>query len=241
MASIIGKEWVDISKQLDIVIDKIFPNEDWKNGKNLYEKRKKVFDYLKNKVKHDNYLFNKIQKGKATRNMTKEMFSVIENQVGISNGIAQAYKLLLDRIGIYSMVVFCSVNYGKDNVGSLIKFIENPNDMKAVKKFLNETDKKGINVDDHMFNLVQNVDGTFSFDDVTFAVVSKEKANKFFDYDIIKAYELGQNKIKGMPSVILNMNIGKDQILMEERIAEAKLDKDSLVLLPKNIKIQGEK
>ena len=238
MSALRGKQWIDVVKQIDIVLDKIFPDEDWKNNKNVYEKRKIVFDYLKNKVKYDNHLFNKIQTGKANRNMTKEMFSVIENNTGISNGIAQAYKLLLDRLGIYSMVVFCSVNYGKDNVGSLIKFVENPNDMKAVKKFLKETDKKGINVDDHMFNLVQNVDGTFSFDDVTFAVVSKEKSNKFFDYDIIKAYELGQNKIKGMPSIILNMNIGKDDILIQEKIIEAKLDRECLVPLPKNIRIQ---
>lgn len=238
MSLLSGKQWTDVSKQIDIVLDKIFPNEEWKNKTNQYEKRKRVYEYLKNKVKHDNHLFNKIQNGKVERNITKEMFSVIESNAGISNGIAQAYKLLLDRLGIYSIVVFCSVNYGKDNVGSLIKFVENPNDMKAVKKFLKETDKKGINVDDHMFNLVQNVDGTFSFDDVTFAVLSKEKGEKFFDYDIIKAYELGQNKIKGMPSIILNMNIGKEDILIEEKIAEAKLDRECLVPLPKNIRIQ---
>ena len=238
MSAVREKEWTDVSKQIDIVIDKIFKNGEYKKN-NAYENRKIIFEYLKNKVKHDNHLFNKIQKGKGNRNITKEMFSVIENNIGISNGIAQAYKLILDRIGIYSMVVFCSVNYGKDNVGSLIKFVENPNDMKAVKKFLKENDKKGLNVDDHMFNLVQNEDGTFSFDDVTFAVVSKEKADKFFDYDIINAYELGQNKIKGMPSVILNMNIGKDEILIQEKIVEAKLDRECLVPLPKNIKIQS--
>lgn len=238
MSAVREKEWTDVSKQIDIVLDKIFKNEEYKKN-NSYKNRKTIFEYLKDEVKHDNHLFNKIQKGKTNRNITKEIFSVIENNIGISNGIAQVYKLLLDRVGIYSMVVFCNVNYGKDNVGSLIKFVENPNEMKAVKKFLKENDKRGINVDDHMFNLVQNEDGTFSFDDITFAVVSKEKANKFFDYDIIRAYELGQTKIKGMPSIILNMNIGKDEILIQEKITEAKLDRECLVPLPKNIKIQG--
>ncbi len=235
MSAIRGKEWIDVSKQLDIVLEKIFPCEEYKNKLSQYEKRKEVFEYLKDKIKYDNHLFNKIQKCKADRNISKEMFSVIENNTGISNGIAQAYKLLLDRLGIYSLVVFCSLNYGKDNIGSLIKLVENPNDIKAVKKFLDLTDKKGINVNDHMFNLVRNIDGTFSFDDTTFAILSKEKSEKFFDYDIIKAYELGQNKIKGMPSIILNINIGKNESLIEEKIAEAKLNYETLVPLPKYI------
>lgn len=229
------KEWEDVSKQLDIILDKIFEGEDWRKNTNSYEKRSQVYNYLTSKVNHDNYLFNKIEKNKKDRNISKELFSVLESNLGVSNGIAQAYKLLLEKLGIYSMVVISPVVYGKENIGSLIKLLEKPNDMKSVKKFLKDTENRGIQVQNHMFNLVKNVDNTFSFDDLTFAILNKENKNKFFNYDIIKAYEFGQNKIKGMPSIIMNINIGKMETMVDERVLESKLDDSNFVPLPKNI------
>ena len=82
------------------------------NNLSSYEKRKIIFEYLANTLNYDYSLLqqiknNKINKDKIVRNPIKELYSIINNKIGICNAISQYYKLLLEIEGIKSYCVIC--------------------------------------------------------------------------------------------------------------------------------------
>ena len=135
----------------------------------LQEKRKTIFEYLCKNITYDNNLLDKIKFNsmrtsiyRYSRNPYIEFETVMNNQIGVCNGISQYYKLLLEKIGIFS---FC--------INSII---------------FNNGEPIG-----HQLNLVYNEEEqTFSFDDITMGVLSKDKMMSYFDFDIIEA----NNKIE---------------------------------------------
>ena len=211
----------DYSKLFDIYLSTIYPDieEQIFNNKeqfiisvlNDYQ----IFDpaaykALKDKVDNMNY-----EKG---RNPYLELESVINNHVGICNGISQYYKLLLEINGIYSVCVICD----------------------------NMTPRN------HQINLVYDDENkTYSFDDVTSAIIDKEKKESCFDYDIEMAKELNQGirpvgylishgkEIDDMydsfgiilSSDVINLYVGKK----DKEYLKYELEKNNNINLPNNI------
>lgn len=75
------------------------------------EKRKTIYDYLVQTIKYDYDLLEGIKnnqdnsKPKIIRDLSEEIMSVLYKNKGICNAISQVYKLLLEKVNIYSMCV----------------------------------------------------------------------------------------------------------------------------------------
>lgn len=146
----------EISNKLDYEISKIFQSYNL-DTLSQFEKRKIIFDYCVNEIKYDKQklLEIKFQKTnpyfKIERNPYFELESVINNKIGICNAISQYYKLLLEKVSIYSCCINCIIYHDNEKLG-------------------------------HQLNLVYNSDKTFSFDDVTLAILEKE--DNYFNFDM---------------------------------------------------------
>ena len=104
-------DWKYIQDNLKETINMIF-NDYNINDLSFYEKRNIIFEYLVNDLKYDYDLLEqimdfKINKTKVTRNPIKELYSVMNNKIGICNAISQYYKLLLEIVGIKAYCVIC--------------------------------------------------------------------------------------------------------------------------------------
>jgi len=104
--------WNEISKDLDKIHKEIF--KDVKiNNLDDYTKRKMIFEYLCNNIKYDYNLLERIKIHelnpiyKIQRELYLEIESVLKSKMGICNAIAQVYKLLLEKVGIYSLCAIC--------------------------------------------------------------------------------------------------------------------------------------
>ena len=97
-------------RKLNEVINFIFYGYDINKLTNL-EKREIIFDYLIRNIKYDYNLLNVIINNEyyknaiVPRNLSNEIMSVVVNKKGVCNAISQVYKLLLEKVGIYSICV----------------------------------------------------------------------------------------------------------------------------------------
>lgn len=104
--------WNKLNEKLNCIDEIIFKSYE-KDKLSDYEKRKIIFDYLCNHLSYDyKYLERLIKISKREvedtyRNPYKEIESVIYNNIGVCNGIAQFYRILLELNGIYSLCVIC--------------------------------------------------------------------------------------------------------------------------------------
>lgn len=176
-------KWSEFEIVINNKLNEIFENTDYHNL-SLYERRKKVYDYLYNSLSFD---FDELEDN--SKDVDKQLRDVLFNNKGICNSISYVYKIMLEKAGVYSMVLFC-----KDED------------------------------DDHTIVLVDNGDGTLSFDDVSIAVYSKTKTGIMtdkesrFDYDFedAKAMQQGINDINEkekyliFQSKVVNYLFGKD-------------------------------
>lgn len=99
-------------KKLNEITDLIFYGYNM-DDLTVMKKRKMIFDYLIFNIKYDYNLLNTIvnnENNKDTivpRNLSSEIMSVVIDKKGVCNAISQVYKLLLEKVGIYSMCVIC--------------------------------------------------------------------------------------------------------------------------------------
>lgn len=151
-------EWIDMTKEdINKMVDKMF-NDIFSgidiNKLSSYEKRKIIFEYLENNVAYDFEQFEVIlesQMGiaRVSRDLTKEFLDPLVNRKGICNGISQVYKLLLEKVGIYSMCIVCNIVFENEIVPHQLNLVYN----------------KDTN--------------TFGFDDVTLAIIEQDLNNYF--------------------------------------------------------------
>ena len=124
-------KWENINKELDGLYKSIFQNIDV-NDLDSYTKRKIIFEYLCNNIIYDFELLEKIKhkksnaKYKIERNQYDEIYSIFKYNKGICNSISQVYKLLLEKVNIYSICVFC--NDGTEIIHQLNLVYEEAND-----------------------------------------------------------------------------------------------------------------
>jgi len=104
MCILTGDKMVDV--KIDNLLEKIFNGYDL-NVLSNYEKRRIIFNYLSNNLSYDKNLLEQIKNKTAARSAFNEIMSVLDNKIGICNGIAQVYMLLLKKVGIKSVCICC--------------------------------------------------------------------------------------------------------------------------------------
>ncbi|MDD2208696.1 MAG: hypothetical protein PHU45_05065 [Bacilli bacterium] len=174
--------WSEIEPLIEQKLKTIFNNDDYHNL-SIYERRKKIYDYLCDTLEFDEEeLYNQ------NKDIKKEIMDVLNNNKGICNSISYVYKILLEKVNVYSLVLFC-----KDE-----------DDM-------------------HTILLVDNGNGTLSFDDISIGIYSKKVSGvgisieERFDYDLEDAKDMNQgirkidnnNNYLELPSESVNYFMGK--------------------------------
>lgn len=174
--------WSEIEPLIEQKLKTIFNNDDYHNL-SIYERRKKIYDYLCDTLEFDEEeLYNQ------NKDIKKEIMDVLNNNKGICNSISYVYKILLEKVNVYSLVLFC-----KDE-----------DDM-------------------HTILLVDNGNGTLSFDDISIGIYSKKVSGvgisieERFDYDLEDAKDMNQgirkidsnNNYLILPSESVNYFMGK--------------------------------
>lgn len=108
--SFVKKGLVVLLNEYFILLEKMYRNifpidEDISD----FEKRKIIFDYLVDNIEYDYELLHNIKHNNNTtyRHGAVEILDVLKNKKGICNSIAQVYKLLLEKAGIYSICFIC--------------------------------------------------------------------------------------------------------------------------------------
>jgi len=180
----------EIDKKIENKINEIF-NDTNITSLSQYEIRKRIFEHLIDSIEYDHDLLDKIEFNKKniskkfSRNPYEEFETVMNEKKGVCNGIAQYYKLLLEKVGIYAFCINCMISYNGEQLG-------------------------------HQLNLVYDYENkTFSFDDVTMAILNpnKDKKMTYLDFDLEEANE--KNEKYGMRPLYDNILW---QILSEEYI-----------------------
>lgn len=145
----------DINNLLDMTIEKIFEKENIEELSN-YEKRKIIYDYLvENKKYNEEYFagilsnYDKKNTKMFSRNLQQEFLEPLISNKGICNGFSQLYKVLLEKIGIFSYCINCMIKNENSFVGHQLNLV-----------YDYETE-------------------TFSFDDITFGIIKNTKIEYF--------------------------------------------------------------
>ncbi len=171
-------KWNEFEPRIIEMLSEVFKDVDYHNL-SLFERRKKIYDYL-----YDSLSFDLIELNNNSKNHDKQIRDVLFNKKGICNPIIYIYKIMLEKVGIYGIVTFC----------------------KDVQ-------------DKHTILLVDNGNGTLSFDDVSVAIYFKTKnemepdenkldlfvleqiKEKRFDYDLKDAKEMKQGINELFPDI----------------------------------------
>lgn len=126
---LIMRDWKFLQENLVSTIRIIFNGYDI-NNLNSYEKRKIIFEYLTNTLNYDYYMLEKIRECKIyktnlRRDPVEELFSAINNKIGICNAISQYYKLLLEIVDVKSYCVICDDGTEVNHQLNLVYDIDN--------------------------------------------------------------------------------------------------------------------
>ena len=98
---------INIDQMLNKRIQDIFQDKDFGNLSE-YEKRNLIFEHVCRNGKYNYRLLDAIKDGMAKRNLYAELCAAINEEEAICNALAGYYKLLLDKIGIYSVCICCN-------------------------------------------------------------------------------------------------------------------------------------
>lgn len=193
----------DLKCILKPVVEEIFANKDFKSLSN-FQRRQAIFNYLVDHAEYDFDLLNDIYSGE-NREYADELVSVFdpEKKKGVCNSFSYAYKTLLDLLNIPCMLVVCNVE--EDSINSLKAKGVNTNSP-MIKR-----NSAGKYLIPHMMVLVQNADGTFSFDDITYAIFNRGTEKDYFNYDSRLATQYGQVNLEGFDTVMLRCIINNSQ------------------------------
>ena len=225
----------EFDEVLDRKISEIFKNSDYTHF-SMFKRRKMIYDYLVNNLEYDYGLLTEIYDYKQ-HNYKSEIMSGLnegkknENNKGLAvcNGISYAYKLLLERVGIESILIASNIEVDD------AKLLENLN-INHIRKDENGKYKLG-----HMFILVKNEDGTFSFDDPTCDIMHKDENINWFNYELSECAEKHQVDLRGFGADILYYFVGRRKSEADERLEKEFPGKEyGFLSLPKNIKSYKE-
>lgn len=222
----------NINGLLDGLIDNIFNGIDIDSMSNL-EKRKRIYDYLVDNNDYDFELLNEILAGKR-RYPAEEIYSILEGMEktgrgkGVCNAFSYVYKLLLEKCKTPSMLII-----GKIRLDDISELEQAGIEIKNIKR-----DSSNRYLIGHMFILVQNKDGSFSFDDPTCAILNREKGVNYFNYDKLGCAYRNQIELQGFSTDYIEAVIGRNNPPISDKIMSQKYDSgrfDGLLRLPDSI------
>jgi len=195
--------WSNIKNYLHDTLNKIFKNYDIILLSN-YEKRKIVFEYLCNNLSYDYDLLDKIRDFNINKTpICRELYLELESVIYYQKGICNA-------------------------ISQYYKLLLEELGIKALCVICD--DNTLVN---HQLNLVyDDINDSFSFDDITSVIVGRGSMEEFFDYDISFANSVNQgNKAiidddywLILPNDYINFLIGRNNVV-----------EDDLLVFPKNI------
>lgn len=210
----------DLNSILKIDLEKIFENKNFSALSN-FQRRKSVFNYLVDNNEYDFSLLDDIYSRKR-QEYADQIVSVLNpngDKKGVCNSFSYAYKILLDKLQIPCMLSICHV--AEDSV----KYLQDKG-VRTNNNMIVRT-SSGLYMIPHMLVLVQNDNGTFSFDDITYAIFNKETERKkdFFNYNLQMAKQNKQLNIEGFDTFMLRfiVNNSKDtkyDVLLREKYAK---------------------
>ncbi len=93
--------WDEHNKTIDGYVEEAFKGEKIWNL-STYEKRKIAYDYLYNRYSFD---YKELEEG--GKDTKKQIRKVLKTNKGICNPIIYVYKMMLEKVGVYGMVLFC--------------------------------------------------------------------------------------------------------------------------------------
>ncbi len=105
--------WNLVNNKLDEIFELIFKDYNIEELTSI-QKRNLIFNYLVDNLEYDYKILEGIKNSyenpnnRVVRDLSSEVMSVIYEKKGICNAISQVYKLLLEKIGIYSMCICCN-------------------------------------------------------------------------------------------------------------------------------------
>lgn len=158
------KIWEKLSREqidgmLNETIEKIFLQCDL-TSMTKYEKRKRIYEYLVSTKKYNYEYFMDILKNHS-ENHTEEIFprypkeeflEPLISDKGICNGFSQIYKLLLEKVGIYSFCINCMIKHDNQFFGHQLNLVY-------------DEETTGFSFDDITFGIIkQTIDGYFDYD-----------------------------------------------------------------------------
>lgn len=234
---ILERDFSRIDGYLDRLLNKVFKDVDRDTVPNI-EKRKMIYDYLVENNDYDFELLNQILKMER-RYPVEEIYSILEGMEnngrgnGVCNAFSYTYKLLLEKCGISSVLI----------IGTLEESDVSDLEQTGIDKDNIKKSNDGKYLIDHMFILVQNDDGAFSFDDPTCAILHREEGINYFNYDEYGCRYRNQINMHGFPADFMNAIVGREESPIEDRMLEQKLDSgslDGLLELPNNIATYSE-
>lgn len=145
----------EINELFDITLKKIFEKENTDELSN-YQKRKIIYDYIvENKVYDEEYFkgilknYNKETNKMFPRNLQQEFLEPLISNKGICNSFSQIYKVLLEKIGVFSYCVNCMIKAENSFVGHQLNIV-----------YDEETD-------------------SYSLDDITFGIIKQTTTEYF--------------------------------------------------------------
>ena len=229
----IEHDFNNINIHLERILNEVFKDKDRDSLTNL-EKRKLIFDYLVNNNDYDFNLLNDILSS-GKRYPAEEIYSILEGMekgrgIGVCNAFSYIYKLLLEKCGIPSMLMLCELR--ENDISEL--------EQKGLIRSLVKRGQDGKFIIDHMFILVQNDNGTYSFDDPTCAILDRDKGINYFNYDLRGCVYRNQYDMKGFPSDFIEAIIGRNNPPEADREMSRRYDSsrtDGFLNLPDNIEI----
>lgn len=105
--------WNLVNNKLNEILELAFKDYNYEELTSM-QKRNIIFNYLTNDLTYDYKILEGIKSNyenknnKIARDLSGEVMSVINDKKGICNAISQVYKLLLEKIGVYSMCICCN-------------------------------------------------------------------------------------------------------------------------------------
>lgn len=210
------EEW-KLNPILEQVEKIIFKNKAIENLSN-FQKRQCVFYYLVNNNEYDFSLLNNIYSGKID-DYADEIVSILKPEIkdgGLCHSFSYAYKILLDKLQIPCMLVVCEVKEES------LEFLENKRVNTNITRI--KRDLSGLYRIPHMLVLVQNEDGTFSFDDITYAIFNKGtvKEKEYFNYNYQMALQNRQTNFQGYDTDMLRIIVNKSKDTTSDEIFREK-------------------
>ena len=222
--------WNNIhEEQINNLLDKILEEIKIDNNLTKYENRKQIYNHLIKTKLYDYEYFEGILKNyhekdvkkRFARNPKKEFLSPLITNKGICNGFAQIYKLLLEKVGIYSICINCMIKHGNEFVGHQLNLVY-------------DEESNTFSFDDVTFGIIKHTNEYFDYDNPEeleemqgLKPIYKDIKWMILDEEVIYNFAKRENSLIRSPIKIKKINITSEEDFIENGITIKKYKKQT--------------